>query len=112
MTAVSSHSNSLFTSITFSKLRCHNPEISNFARSSPPQTNKLNRRSSSNFPKCHALGKRTNVYETLTLLNFPATIEEDSVSAVVDEVWSLQYRAAGPICGSAGPFTPPRNRSN
>ncbi|KAL4542941.1 hypothetical protein Ndes2526B_g03625 [Nannochloris sp. 'desiccata'] len=69
-------------------------------------TNKLNRRSSSNFPKCHALGKRTNVYETLTLLNFPATIEEDSVSAVVDEVWSLQYRAAGPICGSAGPFTP------
>ncbi|KAL4459186.1 hypothetical protein ABPG75_014051 [Micractinium tetrahymenae] len=42
------------------------------------------------------------VAESLHLLRFPPGVFEEEVSQVVDGIWSLQYLAAGPICGSAG----------
>ena len=34
----------------------------------------------------------------------PSVRLQEDVAAVVDGIWSLQYMAAGPICGSAGPL--------
>ncbi|KAL4427166.1 hypothetical protein ABPG77_001170 [Micractinium sp. CCAP 211/92] len=48
------------------------------------------------------------VAESLHLLRFPPGVSEamqEEVAQVVDGIWSLQYLAAGPICGSAGPLT-------
>ncbi len=74
MAAACSHLNSNHVSITFSKMRCHvpSPRFQQFARSSP------SRYTRSNTTTCQALGKRTTVYETLTLLNVPATADEVS----------------------------------
>lgn len=30
---------------------------------------------------------------------------QDEIAQIVDGIWSLQYMAAGPICGSAGPLS-------
>lgn len=34
-----------------------------------------------------------------------AILPQEEVAQVVDGIWSLQYMAAGPICGSAGPLS-------
>ena len=45
------------------------------------------------------------VHESLTLLRLPAGGAVDEAQALLDEVWSLQYVASGPICGTAGAVT-------
>ncbi|PSC74061.1 sonic hedgehog A [Micractinium conductrix] len=51
-----------------------------------------------------AAAGQTAVAESLHLLSFPPNTSEEDIASVVDGVWSLQYLAAGPICGSAGPL--------
>lgn len=35
----------------------------------------------------------------------PLALWQDEIAQIVDGIWSLQYMAAGPICGSAGPLS-------
>ena len=57
-------------------------------------------------PSTRRAGSRVDVYETLTLLQFPDACPAEDVLDAVDRVWSLQYMVSGPVCGSAGRLLP------
>ena len=64
----------------FSKSRCQvpPPKFLNFPQAFPSQISGDYQKSNTNTITCQAYGKRTTVYETLTLLNFPPTTDQVS----------------------------------